>query len=46
MVEWALDFAPYSILWVIEKHKWVQGPDLPYLKGIEEGCATHIGKQY
>ena len=39
-----LDFLRHSIMWKISKHTWVQGPDLPFLKGIENGCATHIGK--
>ena len=26
------------------KRKWLQGPEFPHLRGVEEGCAIPIGR--
>ena len=28
----------------LSKKKWLQGPEFPHLRGVEEGCATLISR--
>ena len=37
-------FFEKTFLWSIKKNKWIAGPKLPYLKGIEESCATLLNR--
>ena len=37
-------FWPQTALWNIKKSKWINGPQLPYLRGIEDGCATLLNR--
>ena len=33
-------FVSDTALWSISKKRWIEGPQLPDLVGLEEGCAT------
>ena len=37
-------FQKGSYLWSISKHQWINGPKLPYLLGVEEGCLTVLNR--
>ena len=37
-------FKQKTILWSITKSKWIHGPRLPYMTGIEESCATLLNR--
>ena len=37
-------FKQKTILWSITKSKWIHGPRLPYMTGIEESCATLVNR--
>ena len=37
-------FIKTTILWSIKKSKWLQGPRLPFMTGIEESCATLVNR--
>ena len=37
-------FIKKTILWSIKKSKWLQGPRLPFMTGIEESCATLVNR--
>ena len=37
-------FQKETALWSITKKKWIKGPKLPFLLGIEEGCMTLLNR--
>ena len=37
-------FSKETYLWSISKQKWINGPNLPHLLGVEEGCMTLLNK--
>ena len=37
-------FLKETVLWSMTKKKWIKGPRLPYLLGIEEGCMTLLNR--
>ena len=38
------NFHKKTYLWSISKQRWINGPKLPYLLGVEEGCLTVINR--
>ena len=38
------EFTDETALWSISKKRWIKGPKLPYMKGLEEGCATALNR--
>ena len=38
------NFQKETYLWSISKQKWMSGPKLPLLLGVEEGCLTVLNR--
>ena len=38
------EFNDDTALWSISKKRWLKGPKLPFMKGLEEGCATALNR--
>ena len=38
------EFTDDTALWSISKKKWIEGPKLPYMIGLEDGCATALNR--
>ena len=36
------EFTDDTALWSISKKKWIEGPKLPYMTGLEDGCAPAL----
>ena len=38
------EFTDDTALWSISKKRWMKGPKLPYMTGLEDGCATALNR--
>ena len=44
LISGMFQFISDTALWSISKKRWIEGPQLPELIGLEEGCATAVDR--
>ena len=38
------EFTDDTAMWSISKKRWIEGPKLPHMTGLEDGCATALNR--